>query len=294
MTLAATTKADPKAVAVARAVYDAVRPEKVILFGSRARGDYRADSDIDLLVISDDDLTREGYMNARKVVMEAATRIYGDYFDANLVWMPMEKYMECRKGINHVAAQAARDGVDMNGEKEEYQRAPETSFDWPDVRQRVINANRELIAVDVMIAGGGPQESISFHAQQALENILKGWISAFGAEYGNIHNLGKLIGIIRGDSQEYDTPAGEEPAWLTEYAVEYRYEGAQLVMDDPIELYHVIDCVVSAVEERIKALTGGEELPRYTPPTQRSAVVIPSMTAQISVELFSADSSNIH
>ncbi len=180
VTLAATSKADPKAVAVARAVYDAVRPEKVILFGSRARGDHRPDSDIDLLIVSDDGLTREGYMNARKVVMEAATRIYGNYFDANLVWMPREKYMECRKGINHVAAQAARDGVDMNGEKEEYERDVGTTFDWADVRQRVINADRELSVLEDLIAANSAQEAIGFHAQQTLENILKAWISAFG------------------------------------------------------------------------------------------------------------------
>jgi HEPN domain-containing protein/predicted nucleotidyltransferase len=269
VTLAETSKADPKAVAVARAVYHAVRPEKVILFGSRARGDYRPDSDIDLLIVSDDSLTREGYMNARKVVMEAATRIYGDYFGANLVWMPRGKYMECRKGINHVAAQAARDGVDMNGEKEEYERDVETTFDWADVRQRVINANRELIALEWQIEGDMPQEVTGFHAQQTLENILKAWISAFGGEYGNTHDLGSLMRIIRSNSQENETPAGEELVWLTEYAVEYRYEGAQLVMDDPIELYLGIDRMVSAVEERIKVLTGVEELPRYTPPTRR-------------------------
>ena len=269
VTLASTSKVDPKAVAVARAVYDAVRPEKVILFGSRARGDYRPDSDIDLLIISDDSLTRECYMNARKVVMEAATRIYGDYFDANLVWMPKEKYMECRKGINHVAAQAARDGVDMNGEKEEYERDVETAFDWADVRQRVINADRELSVLEDLIAANSAQEAIGFHAQQTLENILKAWISAFGGEYGNTHDLGSLMGIIRSNPDENETHAGEELDWLTEYAVEYRYEGARLIMDDPIELYFGIDRVVSAVEERIKTLTGVEELPRYTPPTQR-------------------------
>ena len=269
MTSALANRADPKAVAVARAVYDAIRPEKVILFGSRARGDYRPDSDIDLLIISDDSLTREGYMNTRKVVMEAATRIYGDYFDANLVWMPREKYLECRKGINHVAAQAARDGVDMNGQKEEYERDVETTFDWADVRQRLINANRELIALEWQIEGDMPQEVTGFHAQQTLENILKAWISAFGGEYGNTHDLGSLMSTIRSNPQENETPAGEELVWLTEYAVEYRYEGAQLVMDDPIELYLGIDRVVSAIEDRIKALTGVQELPRYTPPTQR-------------------------
>ena len=268
MTLAATTKADPKAVAVARAVYEAVRPESVILFGSRARGDYRPDSDIDLLIISDV-LSRDVRMKAQDAAMEAAQHIYGDYFGADLVWMPREKYMECRVGINHLAAQAARDGVDMNGEKEEYEPDSESAFDWADIRQRVINTDRELITLDALIAATAPQEAIGFHAQQALENILKGWISAFGAEYGNTHDLGNLIGIIRSDSHEYDTLAGEELAWLTEYAVEYRYEGARLVMDEPMELYFALDRIVSAIEERIKALTGVEELPRYTSPTQR-------------------------
>ena len=274
MTLAATSKADPKAVAVARAVYDAVRPESVILFGSRARGDHRPDSDIDLLVISNDSLSRETVMRARKAALEASHRVYDvtDYKDClgtDLVWMSRDRYMECRGGINHLASQAARDGVDMNGEKEEYEQDPDTPFDWPDIRQRVINADRELKAMDIMIAGNGPQEAIGFHAQQALENILKGWISAFGAEYGNTHDLSGLLSIIRSDPDEYDTPAGEELVWLTEYAVEYRYEGARLVMDDPVEVYHAIDRIVSAVETRIKALTGVSELPRYTPPTQR-------------------------
>ena len=264
-----TNRADPKAVAVARAVYDAVRPESVILFGSRARGDHRPDSDIDLLVISNDHSSRDARMKAREAASKASRLIYGDYFDTDLVWMPREKYMACRRGINHVAAQAARDGFDMNGEKEEYERDPETTFDWADVRQRVINTDRELITMENLIATESPQEAIGFHAQQALENILKGWISAFGAEYGNTHELGKLIGIIRNDFHEYDTPAGEELAWLTEYAVEYRYEGARLIMDDPIELYFALERVTSAVEERIKTLTGVEELPRYTPPTRR-------------------------
>ena len=44
---------DPKACAVARAVGDEVHPDRVILFGSRARGDFGPDSDVDLLVITD-------------------------------------------------------------------------------------------------------------------------------------------------------------------------------------------------------------------------------------------------
>ena len=71
--------ADPKAVAVARAVQDAApQGAVVILFGSRARGDYNARSDVDLMMLVPD---REGYYNARAAVSEtaraAAQREYG-------------------------------------------------------------------------------------------------------------------------------------------------------------------------------------------------------------------------
>ena len=266
VTSALANRADPKAVAVARAVYEAVRPEKVILFGSRARGDYRVDSDIDLLIISDGP-SKARYMKAQNAASEAAHRIYGDYFGADLVWMPREKYMECRVGINHLAAQAARDGVDMNGDKEEYQRDQSVPFDWPDARQRVVNADRELIAMNVMATGNSSQEAIGFHGQQALENILKGWISALGIAYPNTHDLADLIAVVRVNPRERKIPAGEGLEWLTLYTTKYLYKGAYIVMDEPIEVYHSIDRVVSAIGERIKDLTGVEELPRYTPPT---------------------------
>ena len=156
----------------------------------------------------------------------------------------------------------------MNGEKQEYER-DRTPFDWADIRQRVINTDRNLGDLETMIAGGGSQETIGFLAQQALENILKGWISAFGGEYENIHDLERLIGIIRNSPDEMDTPAGAELIWLTQYAVEYRYEGARLLLDDPIELHNAIDLLAAAISDRIKTLTGAEELPRYTPPTRR-------------------------
>ena len=102
-----------------------------------------------------------------------------------------------------------------------------------------------------------------------MENILKAWISAAGASYRNTHQLSELLGIIKNIPEEQDTSASEELLWLTQYAVRYRYAGAVLEMDDPIELYERILFAVDAIEVRIKQLTGVDELPRYTPPTQR-------------------------
>lgn len=43
---------------IIHSVVAATRPEKIVLFGSRARGDHRPDSDIDLLIIKDSPLPR--------------------------------------------------------------------------------------------------------------------------------------------------------------------------------------------------------------------------------------------
>lgn len=269
MTIATQTKADPKAVEVARAVYDAITLDSVILFGSRARGDYRPDSDIDLMLIHTERISKEDYRKASVTAHDAIERIYGTrWIGVDLLTLSKSTYLRCRGGINHVTAQAARDGVDMKGDKQEYERDPEP-FDWHDIRQRVINTNRELITLEKLIESDAPQEAIGFHAQQAVENILKAWISAADAEYRNTHQLSELLGIIKNIPEEQDTAAGEELYWLTQCAVRYRYEGATLEMDDPTELYERIVFVVEAIEARIKALTGVEELPRYTPPGQR-------------------------
>ena len=265
------SKADPKAVAVARAVYDAVPLDSVILFGSRARGDYRSDSDIDLMLIYDARISRDAYSKASVAAHDAIERTYGTRrIGVDLLTMPKNIYIECRGGINHVAAQAARDGVDMNGEKPEYEPDPE-SFDWGDINQRVINTDRELITLEGLIEGNLPQEAIGFHAQQALENILKAWISAVGLEYVNTHDLEELLGIIKSVPDELTTPAGAELRWLTDYAVKYRYAGAVIEMNDPQMLFRMIDDTVATIYERIKQLTGVDELPRYTPPGQRQS-----------------------
>ena len=44
--------ADPKIAKMVEGIRDAVHPDRIVLFGSRARGDAAADSDVDLLVVA--------------------------------------------------------------------------------------------------------------------------------------------------------------------------------------------------------------------------------------------------
>ena len=269
----ANSKADPRAVRVARAVYDAVPLDAVILFGSRARGDYRADSDIDLMLVHSGGMCKDAYRTAGRAAHAAIDRLYGaNRIGVDLLTMPQSTYARCRGGINHVTAQAARDGVDMNGDKQEY-RPDAEPFDRHDVRQRLVNADRNLRDFAGAISAGMSQEVMGFLAQQAMENILKAWISAAGAEYRNTHELDELLNIIRRIPQEHDAfvsgGASEGLDWLTDYAVRYRYEGAVLEMDDPAELYEHVRFAVETIEGRIRALTGMAELPHYEGPGER-------------------------
>ena len=260
---------DPKARAVAQAVYDAIRPLAVILFGSRARGDYRDDSDVDLLVITDDEADdRATYAAARAVAHRKLDELYDLRVGVDVLDFTKSRFAYCCRARNHVAGQALRDGVIVSEAGLNPNDFPADSNDepanWPDIRQRSIAATRNIVSMTNLITTNSPLEDVGFHAQQAVENALKGWISALDDEYKNIHDLGELAAIVRKHPAENATPAGESLDWLTRYAVVYRYQGARVNLDDPHGLLDAVTDLVEAIADRIRTLTGIEP-PRWTP-----------------------------
>lgn len=77
-------------------IVERFHPERVILFGSRARGEATADSDMDLLIVAETDLPpRERF--------SAVCRLLADYpvaFDV-IVKTP-EEYRRRRRVVNHI------------------------------------------------------------------------------------------------------------------------------------------------------------------------------------------------
>ena len=250
---------DPKACAVARAVGEVVHPDRVILFGSRARGDFTPDSDIDLLIITGSGpVDQQTYQHTSTAAHRKVEELYGGSIDVDLVRMSERAFHYGRRARNHVAGQAVRDGFEANGDKVTYDNPEPTNL--PDIRQRIANAERYLSDLEILAENPrSSQEAIGFHAQQAIENALKGWISALDADYRNTHDLTKLAAIVRQHPAENNTSAGERLAWLTEYAVRYRYAGAEVVMDDRFALLSAATETVEAILARIRALTAGED-----------------------------------
>ena len=82
----------------------AIRPEKIIAFGSRAKGDARPDSDLDLLVVED----RGGSLGERGVRVRRALGGLGVPLDL-IVQTPTE-FEQMRRWRSSISAIAEREG----------------------------------------------------------------------------------------------------------------------------------------------------------------------------------------
>ena len=247
-----TAAPDPIGLAVAGVAQQAAEPNTVILFGSRARGDHRPDSDVDLLVIF-----RKDNATATSRIKQAVKAYFADNppeVGVDIVPIEKNRFEYSRRARNHVAAQALRDGIIMSGEKLGFSNHYEDDYpdSWPDVKQRLQAAYRHLRTFEREFNHPeGEQESYGFHAQQAVENAMKAWMSAAEISYRRIHDLQDTAETILKDPVESDTLAAqqlrivmdyttfvdpEHPTdpqnWLTKYAVSYRYEGTGFRMDD--------------------------------------------------------------
>ena len=67
------------------------------------------------------------------------------------------------------------------------------------------------------------------------------------------------MATVRQHPAESDTSAGERLAWLTEYAMRYRYAGAEVAMDDRSALLAAVTETVEAIIARLRVLTATEE-----------------------------------
>ncbi|MBI4666322.1 MAG: nucleotidyltransferase domain-containing protein [Nitrospinae bacterium] len=96
---------------VVQAIVHATQPEKIILFGSRARGEHGAGSDYDILVIE-----REPFGPARsrrKELSKIRRAIWDAPLPIDLLVYSLDEYEEMQSSLNHVLQKAAREGKSL-------------------------------------------------------------------------------------------------------------------------------------------------------------------------------------
>ena len=96
---------DPLVERVVKTIAEAIRPEKIILFGSRAQGTAQPDSDIDLLVIY------RGEQNERDLKIRIHRLFQHPEFSMDLFVLTPEELESQRRIANTLAREVSEHGV---------------------------------------------------------------------------------------------------------------------------------------------------------------------------------------
>jgi uncharacterized protein len=161
---------DPFLIAATRTIVDRFAPERIVLFGSRARGDHEPESDYDLIVVLETPLERgERDGPIRDALPDDAHRV-----DV-IVYTPSE-FDVSRHDVGALAFAGETEGqilYDRNPSRWP-RRVRETPRGTPPSLARwVARAESDFATMAVIFAGSPSLDTVAFHAYQGAEKFLK-------------------------------------------------------------------------------------------------------------------------
>lgn len=184
--------ADPRALQAARGLQAACQGCTVILFGSRARSDWRHYSDLDLLLVGEmgPREREECWLSALRIVESLYAQ---DSPTLEILFMsPIDYAEQVRFSRNRIGAVIHRSGIAMREFKEPPPRREPNPANGEEQEMftRLTGAHGGYRAMQHLIdADPVPSEEMAQLAHQALENALQALICAQGRCYPRMHAL---------------------------------------------------------------------------------------------------------
>ena len=237
---------------MADAVGSALQARCVILYGSRARGDHRSDSDVDLAIVADEvELAAQERADlrerARAIGLSVAVAPV-KHIDV-IVWTEAE-YRTKKRSINHVAGRAWREGLVLYGAHETLP-GEEIVSELDNARELMRMCQGQIRALFAMAYDDETfiENIFGFHAQRGAELAFKSWITLLGHRYERTHNVADLLAILADNGIGAAQPFSHL-ASLTPYAVKYVYEE----IENPTMDRHYVASEVNALAELVASL----------------------------------------
>ena len=133
---------------VARQVHEMAQPRATVLFGSRARGDHREGSDIDILLVEEPARSMEQQDQMELRAQEIANRAHGGA-TVQLVWVTLEAFRKDEVYLNSIPTRALLDGVVLTDHPEEFRSryrdgTARRVFDWRTYEYALRHSGAEL------------------------------------------------------------------------------------------------------------------------------------------------------
>ncbi len=254
------TKCDPRALRLAQELQKAEQPEAAILFGSRARGDYReGHSDIDIMLVQENSPSKEQESRALDVAKAFAESLYNQRVQVQIIWETSEEFDKMRRTVNHVVANALRDGIVMPRNPEEYNNRYNDDYDhyeyeWTVTEERYRHAGEHLEAFNDLIETRRSDRMIGQHAHGAMEHALKALISATGQRYQHIHDVNLLThdALIADPDFQFD-PALDGGVY-DQYAGANEYRVTQSPITSIDDYRNIVNADVQTILHRVREL----------------------------------------
>ncbi len=271
---------DPRAVTVAGALRDATGAGCVILFGSRARGDWTVGSDVDLMVVNPEPFTGEELSRMQSAAERIAEQTYHEYTGVDLVFMTTEEYdLKSLHTINNVAAHVRREGIAVSSDPENYssggseEHGNDSSAEYTERERRMADANEHYAIMHDLLDLGRESNHAAYCAHQTLEHAMKALISAQGYEYPHHHGLTRLYETILVNDPGMDWQPQSNLPQLNNYAGGSRYGAALDPVRDFRQMANAATHDLERIYRRITELTG--EDPWSVPSEGTTQVIVP-------------------
>ena len=228
---------------ITRRIVAAVAPERVYLFGSRAEGSPRPNSDIDLVVVMSDDCSDRSDLSRRvfQAIGSAGCGLdvlvyYATNFDRRSGW---------RANFEHTVRNQGR--LLYGDDSMEFTR------EWFAKGIRDLEAARSLVQFKPELP-----DIAAFHFQQACEMVLKAFLVEKNEPFERIHDLGAICDLC----QKFDAAFAvlrEDLASLNQYAVKLRYPGeGDVAPEELARVYDITASVMRFVRDRLPSAIGTE------------------------------------
>jgi HEPN domain-containing protein/predicted nucleotidyltransferase len=221
-------KADVKALIdrMVRRIVRRFHPEKIILFGSQARGDAGPDSDVDLLVVTSLDV--RGPEKADKI-REA---LGGIDVPKDIIVTRPEDFAWRKDIVGTIEWPAAHEGevlyesalrANGQGQAKEGRVMPYPEALITVIREWLEKADNDLkTAVHTLKLGKDcPTDTVCFHAQQCIEKHLKALLIFRATPFSKTHDLDVLMALL--PAKRRPRLARKDRRRITKYAAVIRY-----------------------------------------------------------------------
>ena len=191
-----TTDAMAAIEAMAAKLRDEYGAEAVILYGSRADGRARPDSDVDLLIIKSE-MSGGAFARSREVDSVLSDLREGYWLDTRVV-TPDHIESMLAQGNHFVQDVILRGrvlyedgcfGKYVEMAKESYRMDPQES-DFPEYWIKIAERDNRLV---LLLLREDESETAGFHLQQMVEKFFKAYLIRQGWRLVRTHNLGRLL-----------------------------------------------------------------------------------------------------